>query len=107
LHGTVDWEYQRHEAARLCRGVIGVRNVTNLIELKPRPGAGARVENAIANAFARQASIDARKIHVAVRDSTAVLSGHVHSVAEERIATNAAYAAPGIETVESHLAIEP
>ena len=78
LKGTIDWEFQRHEAARLVRGVIGVRDVKNLIELKPRPGDSQAVEIKIASAFGRQASLDARRIHVAVRDSTAVLSGHVH-----------------------------
>ena len=107
LKGTIDWEFQRHEAARLVRGVIGVRGVKNLIELKPRPGDPQAVETKIASAFGRQASLDARRIHVTVHDSTAVLSGHVHSLAEQRSARIAAYAAPGITKVESRLTIEP
>lgn len=106
LRGTVAWEFQRREAARLARDVIGVRNVIDRIELKPRPAIKA-VEHQIASAFGRQASLDARGVHVAVHGSTAVLTGHVHSLAEQRIARNAAYAAPGITNVESRLTVEP
>ncbi len=107
LKGTTDWEFQRSEAARSVRGLIGVRGLRNLIELKTRPGVAQAVGTKIASAFARQASLDARRIEVNVHDSTAVLSGHVHSLAEERSAKNAAYAAPGITKVESRLTIEP
>lgn len=106
LRGTVEWEFQRRDAARLARDVMGVRYVNNLIELKPRPAVKA-VEHQIAKAFGRQASLDARGVRVTVHDSTAVLSGHVHSLAEQRTARSAAYAAPGVARVESHLTVEP
>lgn len=105
--GIVDWKFQRHEATRLVRGLIGVQGVKNLIQLKPRPGDAQAVETKIASAFGRQASLDARQIHGNVDGSTAVLNGHVHSLAEERSARNAAYAAPGITRVESRLTIQP
>lgn len=63
------------------------------------------VESKIASAFGRQASLEARRIHVT--DTTAVLSGHVHSFAEARSARNAADAAPGITKVKNRLTIEP
>ncbi len=107
LRGTVAWELQRKEAARVVRGIIGVQGVHNLIELKPHAGSPQDVKSSIEAALRRQASLDARQIEVAVHDSTAVLSGHVHSLGEERSAVNAAYAAPGIEKVESHLTVEP
>ena len=106
LRGTLEWEFQRHEAARLARDVIGVRHVNNLISLKARPAVKA-VQRQIASAFGRQASLDARSIDVTVHDSTAVLSGHVHSLAEQRIARSAAFAAPGVTSVESLLTVEP
>ena len=106
LRGTVEWEFQRREVARLARDVIGVRFVINRIELKPRSAVKA-VEHQISSAFGRQASLDARGVNVTVHDSTAVLSGHVHSLAEQRIARGAAYAAPGITNVESRLTVEP
>jgi osmotically-inducible protein OsmY len=107
LKGTADWEFERQEAARLVRGLIGVRGVKNLIVLNPYSADPQVVENKIASAFARLASLDARRIHVTVHDSTAVLSGHVHSLAEARSARIAAYSAPGITKVESRLTVEP
>jgi osmotically-inducible protein OsmY len=105
LRGVVDWEFQRRDAARLVRDVIGVRDVVNLIELKPGPAAKT-VQRQIASAFGRQASLDARALQVTVHGSTAVLDGVVHSLAEKRIAQHAAFAAPGISRVESHLRVE-
>ena len=64
---------------------MGVRHVTNSIQLKPRAGVKA-VERQIARAFGRQASLDARGVQVTVHDSTAVLTGHVRSLVERRIA---------------------
>ena len=94
LRGTVEWESQRRETERLARNVIGVRNVMNLINLKPRPAVKA-VERQINSAFSRQAALDAREVHVSVHDSTAVLAGHVHSFAERRAARIAAYGDQG------------
>jgi osmotically-inducible protein OsmY len=107
LKGTTSWDFQREAATRAVRGIIGVRGVRNLIELEARPEVAQAVEQEIASAFSRQASLDARRIQVTVHDSTAVLSGHVHSLAEARSARSAAYAAPGITKVESRLIIEP
>ncbi len=106
LRGSADWEYQRREAARLVRDVLGVRDVHNLIELHPGP-AVEEVERQITSAFDRQAALDARGVQVTVHGSTAVLAGHVHSLAEQRIARSAAFAAPGITNVESHLTVGP
>lgn len=106
LRGTVSWEFQRKEATRLVRGIIGVQGLKDLIELRPSVRSSTPLEARIASALRRQASLEARQIHVAVHDSTAVLSGHVHSLAEERAATKATYGAPGITKVESHLTIE-
>jgi osmotically-inducible protein OsmY len=55
LRGVVEWEFERREAARLIRDVLGVREVLNLIQLKPHPAVKA-VERQIPGAFGRQAS---------------------------------------------------
>jgi osmotically-inducible protein OsmY len=107
LRGAVAYEFQRYGAARLVRDVIGVRSVRNLIELESGPDPARVVESTIANAFDRQAALDARRIHVTVAGSTAILSGHVHSETEERNARVAACAAPGVTKVESRLTVEP
>jgi osmotically-inducible protein OsmY len=61
----------------------------------------------IEEAFKREAEVDARHIRVEVTDHTAKLYGHVHSLHEASAARAAAAAAPGVATVESHLAVEP
>jgi VCBS repeat-containing protein len=102
LTGEVDWNYQRDEAERAVNNLLGVTSVTNRITVKPRVAA-AKVEQQITNALARHAALDARLIHVTMSGTKAVLSGHVHSFDEARIAKNAAWSAPGITAVDDHL----
>jgi len=106
LTGSVLWDFQREEAARLVDGVIGVKHVINLVTVRPQATV-AQVEKEITNALARHAALDARRIRVSTEDGTAVLSGHVHSFEEARLAKQAALSAPGISKVEDHLVVQP
>ncbi len=107
LTGEVDWNYQRDEAELAVDRLVGVTSVTNRITAKTRVAA-ATVEKQITNALARHAALDARHIHVTMTGTKAVLSGHVRSFDEARIAKNAAWSAPGISAVDDHLlAIHP
>ena len=63
LTGEVDWNYQRDEAERAVKNLVGVKSVTNRITVKPRVAA-AKVERDITHALARHAALDARQIHV-------------------------------------------
>lgn len=106
LTGEVNWNHARDEAARAVQQVLGVKAVTNRITVKPRV-VPAQVEKQIANALARHAALDARQIHVTTSGSKAVLTGHVHSLDEARVAKGAAWSAPGISNVEDRLVIQP
>jgi len=106
LEGEVEYEYQRHEVERSIRQVRGVVGVTDTITVRP-PVSPERVQTMIEDAFRREAEIDARHIRVEVSDHTAKLYGHVHSLHEAAAARAAAAAAPGVATVESHLAVSP
>jgi osmotically-inducible protein OsmY len=106
LKGTVDWQYQKDTAERKVRDLAGVRGVTNSIVLQPHLKA-TDVEAKIEAAFRRSAEIDARRINVNVVDGKVVLSGNVHSWAERQEAKQAAWAAPGVVTVEDRMAIVP
>ena len=66
-----------------------------------------KVQEAIEDAFKREAEVDARHISVGVSDHTVKLYGHVHSVHEATAAQAAAASAPGISAVESHLVVSP
>jgi osmotically-inducible protein OsmY len=106
LEGVVEFSFQRDEVERMVSSVRGVVGVTNNIEVKPQVTAD-EVEAKIAEAFRRQAELDARRVRVEVIDRTAHLYGHVHSTREAAAARAAAARAPGIARVEDHLAVVP
>lgn len=106
LQGTVDWQYQKHAAARAVRDLTGVKGVANKIAVKSRVKA-TDVRAEIEAAFRRSAEIDARRINVTAANGTVILSGNVHSWAERRQAERAAWAAPGVIQVDDRLAIVP
>jgi VCBS repeat-containing protein len=105
LDGEVTWNYERNEAERVINHLLGVQSVVNLITVKPRVMASS-VERQITNALARHAALDARQIHVSRRGTKAILTGHVHSIEEARIARGAAWSAPGVTDVEDHLVVQ-
>jgi osmotically-inducible protein OsmY len=106
LDGEVEHEYQRREVERMVRHVRGVTGVLNSITVTS-PVSPDSVQAMIEEAFKREAEVDARHIRVEVTDHTAKLYGRVHSLHEAGAARAAAAAAPGVATVESHLAVEP
>jgi osmotically-inducible protein OsmY len=104
LYGTAEWQYQKIEAQEAVRPLLGVKGVTNEIELKPRIFAGD-VRAKIEEALKRSAQIDAGHITVATSDGTVILRGNVRSWAERQEAEEAAFAAPGVTRVENHINI--
>jgi osmotically-inducible protein OsmY len=106
LEGTVTWAYQRTTAERIARHVVGVLGITNAIKLKARATAHD-VDKEIRAALHRRADVDAHSIHVEVLGHVVTLTGSVSSLAEERAATKAAAAGPGVERVASHLRVIP
>jgi osmotically-inducible protein OsmY len=104
LIGEVDWNYQREVAERAVNHLVGVTSVINRITVKLRVAA-KEVERQITNALARHAALDSRYIHVTTSGTNAILSGHVHSFEEARIAKNAAWSAPGISAVDDDLLV--
>jgi osmotically-inducible protein OsmY len=105
LEGEVEWEYQRNYAKSAIEHLEGVRSVLNLITVKSKVSP-SEVQHKISAAFQRSASLDADKITANVVGSKVILRGYVRSYAEKEDAENAAWAAPGVTSVENNLDIK-
>ncbi|HBY95098.1 MAG: BON domain-containing protein [Ardenticatenaceae bacterium] len=106
LEGNVDWHYQKLAAEDDVRSLIGVKEVLNLITIRPK----AIVENVktrIEDAFRRTANVEAERIRVEIEDGTVILRGNVHSSVERAEIERAAWSAPGVSRVENYITIQP
>lgn len=83
----------------------GVKGITNLITVKPRVSP-TDLKRKIEYALVRSAEIDAGRISVEVRGTTAIMKGTVRSFMEKQIAERAAWSAPGITAVENQITVE-
>lgn len=104
LRGEVDWQYQRDAATSTVAYLTGVRQVKNHLAIHQRPQP-ADIKQRIEQALVRSAETDAKQIRVSTSNGKVVLTGKVRSQAELQDAKWAAWAAPGVSTVETHLSI--
>jgi hyperosmotically inducible protein len=88
--------------------MTGVRDVINLITLKPRSVSAAEIKDAIERALVRSAELDAGRIKVRlVEDGHVVLTGTVRSMAEKTAAEAAAWRATGVTQVTNEIEVRP
>ena len=106
LTGRADWHYQREEAESVAANVLGVFDVENEIKLTTKGPAAGDVKDSITSAFQRDARLDADDVAVESHNGTVTLSGAVSSWAERDAAVAAAWAAPGVSSVDDRLTIE-
>jgi osmotically-inducible protein OsmY len=104
LKGTTEWQYQKEEAERVVRSLIGVKWVSNEITVTPKVSA-VDVKINIENALKRNAETDAKHITVETTDGKVTLRGYVRTWSEREEAEHAAWAAPGVTRVEDLIAI--
>jgi len=105
LDGAVNWQYQRDAAEDVVRHLAGVRGVSNLISLKSSVSQ-AVIRSDIEAALKRRAQVDADQIDVAVAGHDVTLSGTVRTYAERKEAERAAWAAPGVYSVDNRLSVD-
>jgi osmotically-inducible protein OsmY len=84
----------------------GVKGVSDSMVIKAHVRT-VDVREKIEAAFKRSAEIDARRINVTAQDGKVILFGNVHSWSERQEAVRAAWAAPGVTSVNDRLAIVP
>jgi osmotically-inducible protein OsmY len=105
LTGTANWQYQRDEADFVASNIVGALDVFNEIDLQyPTPDRGD-VQESIKKAFKRNASLDAKDLDVSTDNGSVTLKGTVSSWTEHDEAVDAAWAAPGVNTVHDYLTV--
>jgi osmotically-inducible protein OsmY len=106
LAGDAEWMFEKVAAERAVKPLRGVRGVFNHIRVAPklRP---QDIQKRITQALHRQADVNAHRIHVEATGGTVKLTGAVETWRERNDAARAAWAAPGVETVENRLEIVP
>ena len=105
LTGKADWQYQRDEAEFVASNIAGAIDVYDEIELTyPTPEAGD-VQGSIKKAFKRNATLDADDLFVTTDNGTVTVNGTVSSWAEHDEALDAAWAAPGVTSVQDEMTV--
>ena len=105
LTGYAEWQYQRDEAEHVASNIVGTVDVIDAIELEhPNPSA-ADVREGIEKAFKRNAKLDADDLDISTSNGTVTIQGTVGSWAEHDEALDAAWAAPGVTSVQDRMTI--
>lgn len=98
LEGEVMWKFEREAAERVVNYVTGVVGINNAITVKPQSSA-MQIKAKIQAALHRQAINDTNAIQITSYDGTVTLTGTASSWQAVEVATNAAWAVPGVTQV--------
>lgn len=106
LEGTVDSWQEKQLAAKVAKGVDGVNEIQNLLEIDfPSARSDAEIKAEIQQALRWDAYVDDSLIDINVDNGTVTLSGTVASTAEQREAVSESWVA-GVTQVENNLQTE-
>lgn len=104
LTGEVDRYDQRQAAESAVVDLTGVRGLSSVITIKPRPTT-TEIKTQLVQALERSAEVDARRITVETKDGVVTLRGVVKSWAQRKEAERAAWAAPGVTEVHNRILV--
>ena len=104
LRGDVAWHYQRAGAEQVVRRLVGVREIINLLSLRPSVSAGD-IRAHIQRAFHRFAQFDANRIMIHIDGGTVTLTGSVPTWFERNRAWQAAWTVPGVAKVDNRITV--
>jgi osmotically-inducible protein OsmY len=106
LTGTAAHQFERTEAEFVAGNILGVAWLDDEIELTTPSASAGDVKHSIKKALERDAKLDAEELSVESSNGTVTLSGTVSSWAEHDAAINAAWAAPGVSTVDDLIFVD-
>jgi osmotically-inducible protein OsmY len=104
LTGTVKHPYQAMAAEAAVQRLSGVAGVSNLIAVAPRVPVPVSREGVV-EALRRHTLFEADAIRVSVADDRVTLEGTVTALAERDAAERAAWAVPGVRSVEDRITV--
>jgi len=104
LSGEVDWYFQKEAAEEAVRKLSGVVGVTNFLAVRPKVDA-TNIKYRIEDALKRNAEIEASDIRVIVSGDVVTLEGKVRAWYERGVAERAAWAVPGVVSVDDRLIV--
>lgn len=112
LHGRVDSEAQKAEAAQIAKSIEGVRDVRNLLQISPiakdaekfAERADAETKKELETALSAAPSLKDSQVKVAsVTNGVALLSGSAKSLSDQLLAIEIARKTPGVRHVASEI----
>jgi osmotically-inducible protein OsmY len=105
LQGTAAWQYERDEAVLVASNIAGAVDVIDEIELLERVPRPEAVGDVIERAWKRSAVLEAEDLHIVTSDGSVVIDGTVNSGAARDQAVQAAWAVPGVTSVDDRLRV--
>ncbi|HET7451466.1 MAG TPA: BON domain-containing protein, partial [Thermoanaerobaculia bacterium] len=107
LEGSLDSLFEREDAEKVVRRLIGVSGVINNIAVTGPTADPSRLREAIQQTLERRADREADRIDIQIRQGRVTLDGRVHSWVEKEAILGTVQHAPGVQFVVDHLRIEP
>ncbi len=104
LTGEVEWFFQKEAAEQDIHRLVGVKGVSNNIDIRPNVDA-SNISDNITHALHRSWFFDPQTIKVTALGGNVRLTGTVQSPENRQLAARTAWAAPGVTDVENDIAV--